>query len=251
MRSDVACGRCRVCGDSGCSSCVAAGDEARAHRRRRAEQHQQQERVAPEVADQREVLVVAEPGQRPVVVDARDRLHAPAVAMRPGPCGRRSWHGRCSRCRSGRSEWSRRSAGRTACWPPTASRRRHRAARGRRTGGPRVSSCTQACASACAPVISSSCDSLKSVVMCGCVSAEPSAAGCGVSASAPLGSTRRLSFSMPRRMPRSRSGVNWASRSLMRFKSCPLCRAGGRFAWSVRRSSAYASDGRAAGLAAS
>ena len=42
---------------------------------------------------------------------------------------------------------------------------------------------------------------LASVVMRGCVSAEPSACGCGVSASPPAGSTRRLSFSMPRRTP--------------------------------------------------
>ena len=110
----------------------------------------------------------------------------------------------------------------------------HRAACGRRTGGSASAPPGRPRTSACTPVISSSCDSLKSVVMCGCVSAEPSAAGCGVSASAPPGSARRLSFSMPRRMPRSRSGVNLAMRSSMRFKSCPLCRAGGRLAWSPR-----------------
>jgi len=61
---------------------LAAVDEARAHRRRSAVQHQQHERMTPEVSDQREVFVVAQTGQRPVVVDARDGLHAPAVAVR-------------------------------------------------------------------------------------------------------------------------------------------------------------------------
>ncbi len=55
--------------------------EAARHRRRRAEQVQQQERMAAEVADQAEVLGGRHVGQRPVVVDARDRLHAAAVAM--------------------------------------------------------------------------------------------------------------------------------------------------------------------------
>src|SRR5450759_1954851 len=47
--------------------------------------------------------------------------------------------------------------------------------------------------------MSSTCDSLKSMVMWGWVSAEPSRAGCGVVASEPSGCTRRLSFSIPRR----------------------------------------------------
>src|SRR6185369_16157873 len=38
--------------------------------------------MAPEVADEREVVFRAEPGQGKVVMDARDGLHAPAVAMR-------------------------------------------------------------------------------------------------------------------------------------------------------------------------
>ena len=59
----------------------AARDEARAQRRRGAEQVQQQEGVAAEVADQREVLLARDLGQRPVVVDARDGLHAAAVAV--------------------------------------------------------------------------------------------------------------------------------------------------------------------------
>ena len=61
--------------------------------------------------------------------------------------------------------------------------------------------------------MSSSCDSLKSVVMRGWVSAEPSCAGCGVVASAPSGRTRRLSFSMPRRRPVNTSRGNASSRS--------------------------------------
>src|SRR5436190_1851891 len=48
--------------------------------------------------------------------------------------------------------------------------------------------------------MSSSCASLKSVVMRGCVSGEPSPAGWGVAARLPSGRTRRLSFSIPRRM---------------------------------------------------
>src|SRR3954471_16852442 len=39
--------------------------------------------------------------------------------------------------------------------------------------------------------------------MCGCVRAAPRATGCGVSARLPPGRARRLSFSMPRRMPRN------------------------------------------------
>src|SRR5574337_685727 len=48
--------------------------------------------------------------------------------------------------------------------------------------------------------------------MCGCVSAAPSARGCGVIASCPFACTRRLSFSMPRRMPSNRSGLRRARR---------------------------------------
>src|SRR5258708_30982507 len=66
--------------------------------------------------------------------------------------------------------------------------------------------------------MSSSCDSLKSVVMCGWVSAEPSASGCAVIASLPSGRTRRLSFSMPRRMPFSVVGERARSRSWILFK---------------------------------
>src|SRR5256885_1615955 len=76
-----------------------------------------------------------------------------------------------------------------------------------------VSSSRHASTLACTPVMSSSCDSEKSVVMCGCVSAEPSACGCGVCASVPSGRTRRLSFSMPRRMPRTAPSGSARSRS--------------------------------------
>ncbi len=58
-------------------------EEARAHRGRRAEEIQQQPRMPAEVADQREIRLVARVlGEREVVVDARDRLHAPAVPIR-------------------------------------------------------------------------------------------------------------------------------------------------------------------------
>src|SRR3989442_1334443 len=70
-----------------------------------------------------------------------------------------------------------------------------------------VSSSRQASTLGCTPVMSSSCDSEKSVVMCGCVRVAPSAGGGSVSASVPSGRTRRLSFSMPRRMPRRFSGI--------------------------------------------
>ena len=76
-----------------------------------------------------------------------------------------------------------------------------------------LSSRRQASTSACAPVTISICDSLKSVVMFGLASAEPSASGCGVRASVPLGSTRRLSFSMPRRIPFRRSAGSARRRS--------------------------------------
>jgi hypothetical protein len=83
----------------------------------------------------------------------------------------------------------------------------------------RVSSARQLSIVACTPVISSSCDSLKSVVMCGCVSAAPSAAGCGVSASVPSGCARRPSRSMPRRMPARRSA---GQREMRSRNSCGL-----------------------------
>ena len=47
-------------------------------------------------------------------------------------------------------------------------------------------------------VINSSKASEKSVVIDGCVMAEPKAAGCGLRASFPEASVRRLSFSIPR-----------------------------------------------------
>ena len=56
-------------------------DKGAAHRRRGTQQHQQQKGVAAEVADQCEVLGTAHTGQRPVVVDAGDGLHAPPVAQ--------------------------------------------------------------------------------------------------------------------------------------------------------------------------
>src|SRR5712691_10563424 len=78
----------------------------------------------------------------------------------------------------------------------------------------RFSSSRHASTLVCTPVISSISASLKSVVMCGCLSAEPSAAGCGVSASAPSGLTRRDSFSIPRCRLLSTAGASARRRSL-------------------------------------
>jgi hypothetical protein len=58
-----------------------AGDETRTHGRRRTEQVEQDERVTAEVADQREVVAAGQTRHRPVVMDARNRLHAPPVAV--------------------------------------------------------------------------------------------------------------------------------------------------------------------------
>jgi len=77
----------------------------------------------------------------------------------------------------------------------------------------RFSSSRHASTLLCTPVISSISASLKSVVMCGCLSAEPSAAGCGVSASAPSGRTRRDSFSIPRFKPVRTAGGSTEMRS--------------------------------------
>ena len=60
---------------------LAPVDEAGAHRGRGAEQVQQQEGVAAEIADQAEVAGIVQAGQRPVVVDARNHLHAAAIAV--------------------------------------------------------------------------------------------------------------------------------------------------------------------------
>jgi hypothetical protein len=64
---------------------VQPGHEIGVHGRRGAKQHQQQEGVAAEVADQAEVLVTAHAGEGPVVMDARDGLHARAVAVGQAP----------------------------------------------------------------------------------------------------------------------------------------------------------------------
>src|SRR3990172_186081 len=80
-----------------------------------------------------------------------------------------------------------------------------------------VTSSMQASGLGCGSVISSSCASLKSVVMCACASAEPSAAGCGVPATLPSGCTRSDSFSMPRRMPRRRAPASGRRRSSRRL----------------------------------
>ncbi len=61
---------------------LAAGDEARAHRGRRAEEVEQQPRAPAEIADQREILFAGRSRHGQVVVNAGDGLHAPAVAVR-------------------------------------------------------------------------------------------------------------------------------------------------------------------------
>ena len=84
----------------------------------------------------------------------------------------------------------------------------------------KLSSSSIASTLVCAPVISSSWLSLKSVVTCGCVSGDPSAAGCGVVASVPSACARRLSFSIPRRMPliaETGSELSLFSASIMSF----------------------------------
>jgi hypothetical protein len=60
---------------------VTSRHKAAAHRRRSAKQVEQHKGMAAEVADQRKVLLVVQPGQRPVVVDARDGLHTAAIAV--------------------------------------------------------------------------------------------------------------------------------------------------------------------------
>src|SRR5262245_17699087 len=95
----------------------------------------------------------------------------------------------------------------------------------------RVSSSRHDSASAWVPVTNSSWDSLKSVVMCGWVSAEPSASGCGVRASLPSACVRRLSFSRPRRMPCSVAGDSARRRScrlLTLLSSCVIDPKGSR-----------------------
>ena len=52
-----------------------------AHGGRRAQQHQQQKRMAAEVADEAEILGAAHTRHGPVVVNARNGLHAPPVAV--------------------------------------------------------------------------------------------------------------------------------------------------------------------------
>ena len=60
---------------------LAALHESAAHNGRGAKQVQQQKGVAAEVADQPEILLAARARKRPVVVNARNGLHAPPVAV--------------------------------------------------------------------------------------------------------------------------------------------------------------------------
>ena len=77
---------------------------------------------------------LADAGQRPVVVDARDRLHAPAVAMPQAHAVDALGVPDVGRAVAADRNRLVGRAGRTACSTPTASRRRI-AQRGRRTGG--------------------------------------------------------------------------------------------------------------------
>jgi hypothetical protein len=81
MRSEVACGRYSSAVAQRLQLVLAPAHKAGAQRRRGAEQVQQQKGLAAEIADQAEILLAAHAGQRPVVVDARDGLHAPPIAV--------------------------------------------------------------------------------------------------------------------------------------------------------------------------
>jgi hypothetical protein len=118
MRSEVACGRCSVFGP-GLQAVFAPFHEAVAHRRAGAEQHSSRK------AWRRKLRISAKYSslsarQRPVVVDAARSSACAARSGGPGPCGRRSWRGRCCCAVACRAGCSRRPAGRRACCPPTA-----------------------------------------------------------------------------------------------------------------------------------
>ena len=113
-------------------------------------------------------------GQRQVVVNARDRLHAAAVAIRQPHAVhalrsadvRGAVFARAGSCSSAASRHGMLPLHRSSS--PIARYT---------TWWISVSSLMHASALAFTPVMSSTCDSLKSVVMCGCASAEPSAPG--------------------------------------------------------------------------
>ena len=68
-------------------------------------------------------------------------------------------------------------------------------------------------------VINSSSASEKSVVILGCVSAEPKLMGCSEIERYPVGSTRRPSFSIPLAIPRIRSDLSGSlKRPILAFK---------------------------------
>ena len=194
--------------------------------------------MAPEIADQREVALVPVPvrrdgavarppqhrpgfvGQGEVVVDAGDDLHAPPVAVRkPLPVDGLHAPDVGSAIPS---DWNSIVDGQPA---------RHARAPEQLVAELPVDHLVQlgelsrqSSMLACTPVMSSSCDSLKSVVIRGCVNAEPSPAGCVVSASSPFARTRRPSFSMPRSKPLSTEGGRAFTRSRIPVKCTSLVR---------------------------
>ena len=117
-------------------------------------------------------------------MDARNRLHAAPVAMRQAAPVHRL---RGTDVRAAVLADRNHVVGRQHAGHARAPQHLLRRARDRPRWWISSSSARHPAALSCTPVISSSCDSLKSVVMCGCVRARPSASGCGVSASIPSG----------------------------------------------------------------
>src|SRR5512147_697267 len=70
--------------------------------------------------------------------------------------------------------------------------------------------------------MSSGCDSQKSVVINGCVSAEPSPTGCAAWDRLPFGRTRKLSFSIPRASRPSRCLPRLAASASILRSSCDV-----------------------------
>ena len=138
---------------------------------------------------------------RPVVVNARDGLHAPAVAPQPHAVDAlgASDVGRTEACVGMFS-----SAG-----SPHGMLATHSASPSVINGLVNPPSTRSHFARCRTPVMSQGCDSLKSVVMFGCMSGEPSAARCSVSASLPSG--RRAGFPFDTAVHRARRSAESAS----------------------------------------
>ena len=74
-------GQAHGAGAQGLQRMAAPGHKRFAHRRRGAKQIQEQKRVAAKVTDQPEIRFAGQTRHRPVVVNARDGLHAPPIAV--------------------------------------------------------------------------------------------------------------------------------------------------------------------------